>query len=815
MPIAKIQTDKEQVSGPVRRSMISAQTAGFFALFVGITLLPLATLSQFGIGVDVTKKFFLLGVLMVALALWIVGRLQDGEIKLPWSLPVMFLPLLPLSFIVAGIFSEGIRYSLLGSLYQSGTALSVLALSALMLLVVIFSDSRKNIFNIYLGIALTALVATLYHIIVIPIGAFAWPGIFNFLPQVVLGKWYETAVFFGFSSLVTLFLLELPALGTSLILKRLALASFVASSLMLVLTNFMMVWIVTGLVALGIFVYALATNKKEGVASEGFLDGRQVFRPSFFFLLLALLFIILGRPGGPLNDGLNAIYSKTNFSFVEVRPGWASSFVVAKEIFKHDALTGVGPNNFSKAWATHRPAVVNELQYWNLDFADSVGIIPTFVVTTGLIGALALVLLFFSLAYTAATSFRKLPAEPLTQFLVVLSAVGMGYFWVLNFLYTPDSVGLPMLFFMSGLFLASLTVAKVLPVKVFKLNSNPRAYFASLLVLVLLLVATITGGYILLQRFWSVVRYQQASEALAAGNLDRADDLNLSALKLNPTDPLYYRLLSRIRLGQINKLVTTEEGKGEAARPIIENMIGTAIASAQEAVKLDPGSSVNIMALGNVYEYLASLGVAGAYDQAKSSYEAAFKKNPNNPEIMLSLARLEITQNHFTSARTYLEKALTIKSNYSSSILLLSQLDLEDVGTTAAIKRLEAAVVKVPNDPSLLFQLGFLRYRVGDYTGAVSAMQAVVALSPGALNANASYFLGLSYSSLGQTAKALEQFELISRYNPANAEVKQIITNLKNGRAALAGLGTATEVSTDIEDEEATSADEESKQETP
>ncbi|MDQ5957819.1 MAG: hypothetical protein QG665_145 [Patescibacteria group bacterium] len=788
MPIAKIQLDRETDVAP-RPFIISANIAALITLFVGILALPMVSLSQFGIGPDVAKKFFLLGVLVVAIALWIVGRLQDGEIKLPWSLPIAMLPLVPLGFIIASIFSSGVRYSLLGSLYQSGTALSILALATLTLLIAIFFDSRKHLFNLYLGISFVALVVGVYYLLFIPVGAFVWSGIFNFLPQVLVGKWYETAVFFGFSALVSLFMLELSALGNSLLLKRLIMASFVVSLLMLMLTNFTLVWIITGVVSLSVFVYALAVGSNQGKDQRGFLDGHQVFRPSFFFLLVALLFIILGRAGGPLNDGLNAVYAKANITFVEVRPGWVSSYEVAKEVLKKDPLTGIGPNNFSSAWSMYRPKIVNELQFWNVNFSEAVGSLPTFVVTTGLVGTLAILALFFALVYVAITSFRRLSAEPMTQFLAVLSMVGMFYFWLTCILYTPDTLGLPMLFIMTGVFLATLTTAKVLPTKTITINSNSKTHFISLLVLVLLLIVTIALGYLLLQRFWSVIRYQQAVQAMSVGNLERADTLSTKAIKLNTKDPAYFRLYSRIKIEELNKLVASEEGRTASAQPIIKNLFDASIVSATEAIKLAPSDYANTMALGNVYEYLAGLGIKGAYEQAKINYENAIKQNPNNPEIFLSLARLEITQNRFSVARDYLEKALKIKTNYSSSILLLSQLDVEDVGTSAAIRRLEEATAVVPGDTSILFQLGFLRYRTGDYAGAVEAMQSVIRFSPNGLNANASYFLGLAYDGLGQTAKAIEQFSLIARYNPDNTEVKTIITNLKSGRAALAGLG--------------------------
>ncbi len=124
--------------------------------------------------------------------------------------------------------------------------------------------------------------------------------------------------------------------------------------------------------------------------------------------------------------------------------------------------------------------------------------------------------------------------------------------------------------------------------------------------------------------------------------------------------------------------------------------------------------------------------------------------------------------------------------------MLLAQLDLESVGTAVAIRRLEEATVSLPNDASLFFQLGFLRYRTGDFRGAVTALERVLILSPGNVNANASYFLGLSYAELGEKDKALGQFEIIARFNPDKTEINAIIKNIRAGRNPLSGLGVAT-----------------------
>ncbi len=801
-----------------RASFITADMAAYWVQFASIIVLPLVSFWMIGLAPDVSKKFFLLSLLVVTIALWLVGRLQEGEIKIPWTLPMLALALVPLSFVISGIFSVNPYYSLVGPLYQSGTAFSIIALAISFFLVATLFDSRKKIFNLYLVISLSSIVLAVYQIVIFAVGGLITTSIFNFLPQSLIGKWFEMSVFFGFTSIVSLLMLELSATGDSVILKRLSITSLVLSLLMMSFTNFIAGWVVVGLVALLTFVYGITVSSRElrgnGVSPQGFLGGQKVFRASFFVVLVALLFLILGRQGGLLAEKLNSAYSTLNISFLEARPSWSSTGAVAKEVLMKDPLTGIGPSNFSNAWAVHKPRLINELQYWNVNFADAVGILPTFAVTTGILGILAWLFLAGSLLYVAVKAFRIWSTDPLSQFLITLSFVGMVYFWVMSIIYTPDSIGLPMLFVMSGIFIATLSASKIVPIREIKLHSNPRNYFAALLVLVLLLIVTIAGGYLLIQRFWSVVTYQKAVNELSLGNFTNANNLLVKSINLNSGDPLYYRALAENKIREMNGLLSSSEVDKETAQPLLQNIVTVAIGAAGEAVRLNPADYTNHMTHGGVYEYLSNLKIPRAYDQALGIYQATLKEYPNNPEILLALARLEISQSKFNSARNYLEQALAIKTNYTSSILLLTQLDLEGSGTMAAIERLEKAVATMPNDPSLFFQLGFLRYRAGDYEGSIQAMKKVQTLSPNGLNANASYFLGLAYDAQGLTAKALEQFELIAKFNPDNAEVAQIVRNLRAGRDALSGIGPAktTEAETPEEDAAAKTGEEETDQ---
>jgi len=97
-----------------------------------------------------------------------------------------------------------------------------------------------------------------------------------------------------------------------------------------------------------------------------------------------------------------------------------------------------------------------------------------------------------------------------------------------------------------------------------------------------------------------------------------------------------------------------------------------------------------------------------------------------------------------------------------------------------AIASVEAAAAIAPDDSSIFFQLGLLRFNDKDYAGAAGALERATTLNP--TYANAKYFLGLSYEKLERKADAVKQFTDLATTNPDNKEISLILSNLKAGR---------------------------------
>ena len=137
-------------------------------------------------------------------------------------------------------------------------------------------------------------------------------------------------------------------------------------------------------------------------------------------------------------------------------------------------------------------------------------------------------------------------------------------------------------------------------------------------------------------------------------------------------------------------------------------------------------------------------------------------------------------------AKAQFEKAVQLKSDYSSARFQIAMVYQAQGKTTEGLQALEDAKKSSPNDVGLAFQIGIVYYQQKDYQKAKTELERAVGLD---FNyANAVYFLGLTYDKLGQKAQAIAQISKISDLNPDNQELKKVLDNLKAGKSALDGI---------------------------
>ena len=175
-----------------------------------------------------------------------------------------------------------------------------------------------------------------------------------------------------------------------------------------------------------------------------------------------------------------------------------------------------------------------------------------------------------------------------------------------------------------------------------------------------------------------------------------------------------------------------------------------------------------------------------ADEAALNSYAEAFKVSPLDPSPFIASARVAMQIIKPMTLENTFRGALNIKPDFADALFVLSQIEAQAGNLKEAILRTEQAAAVSTNSPGIFFQLGLLQYQNNSFNAARTAFERAVGLNNN--YANARYFLGLIYDKQGLKEKAIEQFAQIAKTNPDNEEVRTILSNLKNGRSALAEI---------------------------
>lgn len=756
-------------------------------------LLPIFFIPGLSFPLQFSKALLLSALVLIAFCLWVIARLKDGRFVIPFPLLFFALFVIVVIFALSSLLSASVVSSLFGQGLEVGTTLNLLILSLFAFLVAVLFRAKEQIFASYLAFLASFFLVALFHVLRLFLGPdFLSLGIFTDTVSNTVGKWNDLGVFFGVSTVLSLVTLEFLSLNW--LFKTLIYISLALSLFFLAVVNFSMVWFVIGLFSLIFLVYIISfssSRKSEGdslnTLEEGTEEGsapvsggaqplRRVPIPSLVVLLISVIFVLAGNTLG------NRIGTALHISQIEVRPSWNATLEVARHTLVESPLLGSGPNEFTSEWLKYKPDGVNGTVFWNVDFNYGIGLIPTLLATTGILGALAWVLFFLLFLYAGFKAILSDFSDALSRYLITSSFLSALFLWIFTIFYIPSLTIFFLAFFFTGLFVASLTIARAQSVKIISFGSDPRAGFVSVLLLILFLVGGVTLGYVLAQKYAAAVFFQQGVAAFnTEGNIEKSEKLITQAVALSPLD-LYYRFLTELDLVRMNAVLNKKPGaaSAESVRAEFQTLLGAALLNARQAVAQGPEHYENLTTLGRVYEAVVPLKIEGAYENARTAYMEALALNPKSPAIHLTMARLEVAKGDNGKARENISLALKEKNNYTEAIFLLSQIDAAEGNIKAAISSAEAASTIAPNDSSIFFQLGILKFTDKDYRGSTTALERAVTLNP--VYANAKYFLGLSYQKLGRVAEAIKEFTELKTTNPDNKEIDLILANLKAGR---------------------------------
>jgi len=709
----------------------------------------------------------------VAVVLFVLGGGAREFVRAHGFYWALLIAALPVSYLFSYLFSTDKSLAFTGTGIETDTILFVtLASIAFLLSFVLFRTLRTA--RLLMSVVFWALTATVIVQAIVII--FGLPfDIFADRSVNLIGKWNDLGL--AAALLGVLMLVQAELSGASITKKAIWSVGAVLLAILLGIINLSLAWafILAASIALGIIKFLTLRRARAGTAEEKVAPVHMVPWFATAGIVVSTLFLLFG---GGINTALTTLFP---VSSLEVRPSLSSTLDVigaARDGSLGRAIIGTGPNTFANSWVTHKPAEVNQSLFWNLDFNVGFSTFMTAFGTVGLIGILAWLVPLFLITLGVVRVLRLSVLSREEKIASTAIVFGSVFLIASILLYVPSAAMILLAFTLAGATFGflwrqgqpSVSDEETAP------TASSFKQMASLGVMVVLVVLAVVVTFISDRRLIAEAYTQRAQYVLGQGNLDEGSAILTTALAVEK-DRNNMRLATdagNLRLQKIASDTTTPAS-------VLQQQFATALTSTIDAgkagVALYPTDYQQHLSLARIYDFLNTLKIEGAYDSAKQYYAEAQKLNPNNPQIALSLARLEAAKGNLQLTQEAVTRALTLKPNYTDAILFVVQLNVANNDIPNAIRAATAAAQTAPGVGPIWFELGLLYYAAGDTKSAVPALEQAVTIVPD--YANAKYFLGLSYYNEKRSAEAQKQFEDLAKSNPESEEVKLILSNIK------------------------------------
>ena len=487
-------------------------------------LLPIFFIPSLSVPFSFTKSLLIFVSVLVAFFLFLISRLKRGEIALPTNSVALVAWALPVTYLISAIFSGNSGVSFLGQGFEIDTFGFITIMVLMLSLVPLLLKTKSSMFKIHIAIVISLVALAVFQGLRLIFGVdFLSFGIFTTSTSNLLGKWNDLGIFFGLTTILSLTTIEGLSLNK---LSRLILYIILGISLLfLIAVDFLPVWIMAGIFALGMFVYNFSKRKfKIGAGAKkettNSSRGNGTMIASFVVLIISLIFII----GGSMISGVTSSFF--NVSQIEARPSWQSTIDITKKTYDENLLFGSGPNTFVNQWTLYKPQSINNTLFWNIDFNSGVGLVPTAFATTGVLGGLAWVAFFLFFIYSGFKNLIASTIEDRSSYYLSLSLfLGALYLWIFTIIYIPNVVIMTLAFLLTGMYIASLRYRKNSspPDMEIQFASNPRLGFLAVLILTVLLLISAVSLYVVGKQYFSAVLFQRALVAAnVEGNLEKA-----------------------------------------------------------------------------------------------------------------------------------------------------------------------------------------------------------------------------------------------------------------------------------------------------
>ncbi len=748
-----------------------AENIAWWSVLLTVFLLPWFFIPNNWMTIGASKMLLVVSLVTVATLSSVLASLNQWTLRIPKSSLLLAAALVPLAYLVSALATGVSRESLIGSAEQDTFGVVALLYALFFVSANALASTTGRVVLALRALLLGGGVLLVIQVLHLLVPSLTLGGALVGNTASVIGTWHDFAIGAGF-----LFFLSLALLPTRIgegrfraVLCTIAGVSFV----MLVIANSSDVWVALAALALFYAAYLWHVSRKA-VSAHG-----EHRRRTLMWLALALvaggLYFVAPAIQGALPEQLRV-------SQLEVRPSWKGTFAVGAQVFSRpgSVFFGSGPNTFPRQWGLYKPVSVNQTQFWNTDFYSGVGLIPTSVVTVGILGLIAWGAVLLALVAAVRRTFMAEAQHAGAKAMRAAVCGGACYLTTLSVLYVPGPALSALTFLMFAFLVADELLSRTVKDMVFSLSlATWKGRLYSVLLCIFAFAILVIGVQTLRAVLSDSLVNRAAALYSSSQDLSAASTYISEALAIEPRNDRAHRAAVELGMVQLKKLAAAND-PSDAARQQLQQTLARTIDHGLTAITIESRNYQNWLELAYLYGQLAGVGVEGADASARSAYAEVQKNNPTTPLPALGLAQLDLLQHNDKAASDHLKAALALKPDLPAAYYLLSQIEARAQNLPAAAKDATQAAQLSPQDPLGWYNLGTVLYAQQDWQNASLALERAVGLQSN--YANALFLLGLSYYKLGRSADALREFEAVAVLNTSDASLANIVSHMREGK---------------------------------
>lgn len=367
--------------------------------------------------------------------------------------------------------------------------------------------------------------------------------------------------------------------------------------------------------------------------------------------------------------------------------------------------------DFSR-WKQANPFNQNS-ELWNLTFFRSTNFALELLATTGVLGICAFIFLLLRV-------FKEIRVSPQNKMLVSIVAL-----FLVSLLLPLNFTSQTLLFVILGLFAANQGLISRAQNRFFDIELQLVTFKKGLIAMETphakneksLILPSVTGVIILamigLIGFYGIpyvtsdIIFQKSLVAASQNNGSLTYKQQAEAISTFQYRDGFYRVFSQTNLALANTLAA-QQPKGSAPNATVQQQITTliqqSINAARAAITVAPQTATNWQNLSSIYRQLFGFG-QNAESFAIATAQQAIALDPNNPQQYITLGGIYYQLGQWDNAQTQFQIAITLKPDYANSHYNLGHVLEQKKDIQNALAQYQVVRTLVANDKASLDQI--------------------------------------------------------------------------------------------------------------